>query len=48
MLEDAYKTLPPSVFANYAMGEHACNFIDQTLYILGCTLQPFVSVIRCH
>lgn len=48
MLEDAFKTLPPGVFANYAMGEHACNFIDQALCILGCTLQHFVSAIMCH
>ena len=48
VLEDAVKTLPPSVFANYAMGEHACNLIDQALCILGCTWQPFMSAIMCH
>jgi hypothetical protein len=48
VLEDSFKDLPPSVFAKYAMGEHACNLIDQARCILGCTLQPFVSAIMCH
>ena len=46
-MEDAFKDLPPSVFAKYAMGEHACNPIDQALCILGCTLQPFMSAVIC-